>query len=201
MPGDDAAAAAAAASAAAAAAAAAAVRTPRQREYERPLIRARLITYPVMMLTSALILTCEAFAINYIASPSGTEQLLRNAHYTVNYHEPLVAERNLEFLQAWGLDEHNWLAIYAEKTPVQTHPHMPYHRAGRHRLPLARCRACLPLRADPLAAAAAAAALRVPRAVQGEARAQRTVVEVRLPHPSQALPERLGYDAAAHADR
>jgi len=102
---------------------------PQQPPPPPPLVHVRLRTFPVMMLTSALILTGEAFAINYISSPSPMEQLLKAGRYTVEYHHPLVAERTLELLKDWGLSQHNLRHIFHGKTPVQTQPHMPYHSA------------------------------------------------------------------------
>lgn len=80
-----------------------------------------------MMLASAVILTCEAFAINYISSPSPYEKLLKRSGYTVDYHDPLVAERMLEMLKDWDLSSHNLRYMYHERTPKQTDPPLPYH--------------------------------------------------------------------------
>ncbi len=92
-----------------------------------PLVRVRLRTFPTMMLASAVILTCEAFAINYISSPSPYEKLLKRSGYTVDYHDPLVAERMLEMLKDWDLSSHNLRYMYHERTPKQTDPPLPYH--------------------------------------------------------------------------
>lgn len=92
-----------------------------------PLVRVRLRTFPAMMLASAAILTCEAFAINYISSPSPYERHLNKGRYTVDYHDPLVAERMLEMLEDWGLSFHNLRHIYHHKTPTQTNPPRAYH--------------------------------------------------------------------------
>ena len=67
-----------------------ALQSPHQPPPPPPLVRVRLRTFPAMMLASAAILTCEAFAINYISSPSPFEELLRESQYTVEYHDPLV---------------------------------------------------------------------------------------------------------------
>lgn len=92
-----------------------------------PLVRVRLRTFPAMMLASALILTCEAFAINYVSSPSPLEQMFKRGEYTVEFHDPLVAERTLEVLKDWGLSNHNLRHIYFDKTPIQTDPPRLYH--------------------------------------------------------------------------
>lgn len=94
-----------------------------------PLVRVRLRTFPAMMLASAAILTCEAFAINYISSPSPFERMLKISQYTVEYHDPLVAERMLEMLQQWELSFHNLRYIYHDRTPIQTEPPLAYHGA------------------------------------------------------------------------
>ena len=101
--------------------------SPSQPPSPPPLVRVRLRTFPAMMLASAAILTCEAFAINYISSPSPYERHLNKGRYTVDYHDPLVAERMLEMLEDWGLSLHNLRHIYHHKTPTQTNPPRAYH--------------------------------------------------------------------------
>ena len=87
-----------------------------------PLIRVRLVTFPIMMLASAVVLLLEALAVNHVSSPSADELLLKERLYTVEC-DPLPLAAPCPPL----------LAAALTSTCAQTATTTPSWRSGRWR--------------------------------------------------------------------